>query len=49
MPSRCRRVDFPAPGWAHDGDKLAFFDVDVDTPEHVSLAWAMLEEFFNVA
>ena len=39
----------PRPGRTHDGDELAFFDIDVDSPEYICLGGAVFEILFNIA
>ena len=39
---------FARAGGSHDGDELAFLDIDVDAAQHEGLGGAVLEVFFDV-
>jgi hypothetical protein len=48
-PEQVQQSRLPCPGRAHDRDKLTFFDVNVDAPQHIRLVGTVFKVFFDIA
>ena len=42
------KVDFPGTAQADDADKLALFDLEIDTPQHLRLVTVGFVEIFDL-